>query len=225
VQAHLGWAHWLNQHIAEREFGSAANDNFQAALKTDPSNVYANAMLGNYMLQNNGSFADAMAHLNTAVATGKARPFVRQLQMGGLYGVETPGARAEVFKAANDMRKGNEPLEDGWRRRIRDFCCEPDESEPDSLKEALTAVPQDEAWQTYIWLDHRLDNGLGNGATPRHSDTQRFARSYVEAYLFEVNGKKAEALAKYRALQVTLKGTFSILVEPVNNAVKRLSQS
>ena len=217
VQAHLGWAHWLNQHIAEREFGSAATDNFQAALKADPSNVYANAMLGNYLLLNGGSFGDAVARLNTAIATGKARPFVRQLQMGGLYGMETPGARAEVFKAANNMRKGNEPLEDGWRRRIRDFCCEPDEDEPNSLKEALTAVRQDEAWQTYLWLD--------NGVDPRRSDTQRFARAYIEAYLLEANGKKAEALQKYQALQVTLKGTFSILVEPVNNAVKRLSQS
>jgi tetratricopeptide (TPR) repeat protein len=216
VQSHLGWAHWLNQHIAEREFGSEAMDNFQAALKVDPRNVYAHAMLGNYKLQNNGSFTEAVGHLNTAVATGKARPFVRRLQIGGLNGMETPGARAEVFKAANDMRKNNEPLEDGMRSRIRTFCCEPADAEPAELKESFTALPQDEAWQTYLWLDQ--------GTDPRYADAQRFARAYVEAYLLEANGKKAEALKKYQALQVTLKGTLSSLQGPVNSAVKRLSQ-
>ncbi|WP_263382587.1 hypothetical protein [Granulicella arctica] len=28
IEAHLGWAHWLNQHIAEREFGPIAEQDF-----------------------------------------------------------------------------------------------------------------------------------------------------------------------------------------------------
>ena len=32
VRAHIGWAHWLNQHIAEREFGPSAEQNLRAAL-------------------------------------------------------------------------------------------------------------------------------------------------------------------------------------------------
>src|SRR6201999_2216636 len=61
VEAHLGWAHWLNQHIAEREFGPIAEHDLRAALALDPTNVYANAMLGNWMLQNGGNFAEAGA--------------------------------------------------------------------------------------------------------------------------------------------------------------------
>ncbi len=105
VQAHLGWAHWLNWHIAEREFGPAAEKNLRAALALDPSNVYANAMLGNWMLQNNGNFQEAIGHFGTAVATGKARPLVREMQVGGLLHDEVRGARAELVKAVNDMRK------------------------------------------------------------------------------------------------------------------------
>jgi tetratricopeptide (TPR) repeat protein len=216
VQAHLGWAHWLNQHIAMREFGSAAPDNFQAALKTDPSNVYAHAMLANYMLQTDGNFADAVAHLNAAVATGKVRPLVRRMQIGGLYGMETPGARAELFKAANDMRKGGEPLDDGLRGRIRTYCCNPPYSDASELKESLTSVSQDEAWQTYLWLDHGVD--------PQHADARGFTRDYIEAYLLEIHGKKAEALEKYQTLQAKLKGTLSSFKGPVDEAVKRLSQ-
>src|ERR1035438_8126362 len=52
IRAHIGWAHWLNQHIAEREFGSDAEQNLRAALASDPSNVYANSMFGDWLLLN-----------------------------------------------------------------------------------------------------------------------------------------------------------------------------
>ena len=110
VQAHIGWVHWLNQHIAEREFGNAAEQSFGAALATDPMNVYANAMLGNWELQNGRKFEDAIQHFDMAVETGKARPFVRSLQLGGLIHLESKGARREAVKAANDMRKSGESL-------------------------------------------------------------------------------------------------------------------
>jgi hypothetical protein len=53
ILAHIGWVHWLNWHIAEREIGPAAEQSFLQALKIDPSNMYANAMFGNWLLQNN----------------------------------------------------------------------------------------------------------------------------------------------------------------------------
>ena len=69
VQAHLGWAHWLNQHVAEREFppNAAAERNFRAALATDPSNVYANAMLGNWMTITVEVSTEAVEHFNSAI--------------------------------------------------------------------------------------------------------------------------------------------------------------
>jgi hypothetical protein len=216
VQAHLGWAHWLNQHIAEREFGSAANDNFQAALKVDPSNVYANAMLGNYLLQNGGNFAEGVAHLNTAVATGKARPFVRELQIGGLSGTDVTGTRAELFRAANDMRKDGESLDDGLRSRIRNVCCNPPYTMPDMLKESFTSVPQQDAWPTYLWLDNPQQDGS-------YADAQRFTRDYLQAYLLEIKGKKAEALQRYKAVQSEITGKHSSFEGPVDEAIKRLS--
>ncbi len=51
ILAHLGWAHWLNQKIAYQEFGSAAEQGMRKALTLEPSSVYANAMLGNWLLQ------------------------------------------------------------------------------------------------------------------------------------------------------------------------------
>jgi tetratricopeptide (TPR) repeat protein len=216
VQAHIGWAHWLNQHIAEREFGSAAEQNFQAALKTDPSNVYANAMLGNWMLQTNGNFAQAVAHLRAAAATGKARPFVHRLQLGGLIGDQQPGARAETARITDEMRKGGEPLDEDNKARILSYCCDPPYTEPQEITEFLSAVSQQDAWQTYLWLDDAPKEGP-------YLLVQQVKRGYIEANLLEIAGKRAEALAKFRALKQEMKNQSLSLEDLVDAAIKRLS--
>jgi tetratricopeptide (TPR) repeat protein len=215
VQAHLGWAHWLNQKIAEREFGSTAEDNLRAALAADPSNVYANAMLGNWLLQTNGSLTEAIQHFDTAVATGKARPLVRTFEIGGVIDLDRKGARVELMKVANDMRKANEPLDADDRKRIRDTCFEPIITDHGELEECLTAVPSDEAWSTYLWLDN---NAAGGEFQPQ-------VRDFVYANLLELNGKRQESLTKYRALQQELKSEPGSLKDRVDGAVIRLSRS
>lgn len=215
VQAHIGWAHWLNQHIAEREFGPVAEQNFRAALAADPSNVYANAMLGNWLLQNRGSLTEATQHLNIAVSTGKARPFVRELQFGGLVDLDEKGARAEVVKAANDMRKSGEPLDEEDRARILNFCFDPMLSEHGELSESLSAVPPDEVWQTYLWLDDK----------PEDARDRLISHNFIEANLMELSGKRPEALAKYRLLQQELKNWPGTFKDSVDAAIARLTQS
>jgi hypothetical protein len=214
VQAHLGLAHWLNETIAKREFGPTAEQDLHAALQADPSNVYANATLGAWMLQKNQNFSDANAHLNAAAATGRARPFVRNMQLAGLMDHDTPGARAALIQAANDMRKSSEPLDEDTRGRILSFCCDPMLGHAE-LFESLSAVPPDEASQTYLWLDDRQQEG----------DTQRLRRDFIAASLLEISGKRPEALEKYRALQQQLKGRPGSLKQSVDAAIARLSHA
>jgi len=214
VQAHIGWAHWLNQHIAEREFGTAAEQNFHAALNADPSNVYANAMLGNWMLQNGGNLADAMQHLNSAVATGKVRPYVRRLELGGLIYLDRMGSRSELVKAANDMRKSSEPLDDTTKARIVGFCFNPLVTDHEELSESLTAVAADEAWQTYLWLDNKPDDQQG----------ELLVHDFISANLLELSGKRRESLEKYRLLQLRLKDKSGTLKNSVDAAVARLTR-
>jgi tetratricopeptide (TPR) repeat protein len=214
VQAHIGWAHWLNQHIAEREFGTAAEQNFHAALNTDLSNVYANAMLGNWMLQNGGNLADAMQHLNRAVATGKVRPYVRRLELGGLIYLDRKGSRSELVKAANDMRKSSEPLDDTTKARIVGFCFNPLVTDHEELSESLTAVAADEVWQTYLWLDNKPDDQQG----------ELLVQDFISANLLELSGKRRESLEKYRLLQRRLKDKSGTLKNSVDAAVARLTR-
>jgi tetratricopeptide (TPR) repeat protein len=213
VQAHLGWAHWLNWHIAEREFSPLAEKNLRAAVDLDKANVYGNAMLGNWMLQNNRDFQEAIGHLNTALGTGKARPLVREMQIGGLLNDEKPGARAELVKAVNDMRKNGEAIEDEERYRIRSFCYNTSASNHANLVESLSAVPEEDSWKTFLWLD---DN---------HEDRMDpLARDFIHANLLEVSGNRSEALEKFRALQRDAKAMQFSFKGQVDDAVKRLTK-
>ncbi|HKO13860.1 MAG TPA: hypothetical protein VJV22_17965 [Acidobacteriaceae bacterium] len=224
VQAHLGWAHWLNQHIAAREFGPAAEQNLRAALTTDPNNVYANGMLGNWMLQNGGDFDEAIQHFDLAIATGKALPLVRGLQLGALIYDEQPGARRELMKVANAMRTHGEPIDRGERHRIFGFCCAflRDHKE---VVESLSALPAQDAWQTYLWLE--------DAAGPDLSGPQALLRTlthdYVQAMLLEISGNRPEALRQYRMVQQKLRQQRgergNSLDDAVNASITRLTHS
>jgi hypothetical protein len=216
IQAHLGWAHWLNQHIANREFGPDAEQNLRAALAADPHNVYANAMLGNWTLQNGGSIPDAVQLFNTSVATGKVRPFVRALQLAGLVGRDAPGARNAVMQAANDMRRSGEPLDPATRRRVVTFCCDPTLNNHVELAESLAAIPPDDAWSTYLWLD-------GPRSDPDAGRLQSIQHAFIQANLSEVAGKNQHALAQYRQLRLQLSTMPGTLLDAVNTAIVRTS--
>ncbi len=167
------------------------------------------------MLLNNGDFTEAVQHFDAAVATGKARPFVRKLQLGGLINLDKPGARAAVVKAANDMRKAGEPLTDPYKSHILGFCFDPIVTHHTELVESLSAVPPDDAWQTYLWLD-QIHNDDGNHG-------ENLVHDFIQANLLEVSGRQPEALAKFRILQKQLAGNGSSMQRETDAAVTRLS--
>ncbi len=216
VEAHLGWAHWLNGQMAQRESGSIADSDLRAALKIDPSNVYAHAMTGFLELKTGGRLELAMQHFQTAVATRRARSFVRRLQLGALIYFDEPGARAELIRVANDMRKNNEVMEPGNRRRILGFCFDPIVTNHKELVESLSAVPNDEARKTYEWLDAEPSGG-------ESEDWRKLKNDYIDANLLELNGNREEALAKYRELQKQLGKGYSSLGNATNAGIARLS--
>ena len=118
ILAHLGWAHWLNEKIAFKEFDGAERV-FSQSLAIDSSNVFANSMMGNWLLQTHGDSAAAMRHFQIALTTGKQRPLVRSMQIGGLLYNTDPGMQAEFARTLNEMRKNNESVEPGIKSRAR----------------------------------------------------------------------------------------------------------
>ena len=214
LQAHLGWAHFLNEKIASREDDSVALNDWHDALSVDPTNVYANAMLANWMLQTGGgALAESVQHFHTAVATGRARPFVRGLQLGGLLYLEKPGARAEMMKVANEIRNQGEPLDAGYRHRLSNWLFSPSVTDHKELAEALTAVPSDDAWRTYLWL-------LGDAVDD--SEVRDLNQKFIHANLLELSGNHDGALSEYRELQQKLRNQPGSLQDEVGAAIQRL---
>jgi len=183
----------------------------------DPTNVYANAMFGNWLLQNGGNFAEAIDHFNTAVKTGKERPWIRNMQVSTLIYNETPQAGTELIKTANDMRKNHETLSGSDKHRILAFNYELSSFHKTRLTEVLSAVPPDESWATYLWLDDQQNSD------PADVETQQRRRDYIYAKILDLSGKQQEALASYKVLQTKLKGSDFTLVEAVDDSIKRLA--
>ncbi len=197
ILAHLGWLHFMNEKIAFKEFGNAERF-FAQAIAIDPANVYAHAFWGNWLLQTNGDSAKALQHFDSALATNSQRELVRGLQLGGLLGNEAPGMRAAFVKALNQVRINHEPLEQVIRDRVS-YLYSPTVSDANEMREVLTAVPPDDGWSTFVWLDpeHAME-----GNPPALKD-------FVHANLTEISGDRAAALAEFRLLDATLrKGHF-----------------
>ena len=216
IQAHLGWAHFLNSKLAERESDSVAVADWHSALAKDPTNPYANAMLGNWMLQSDGDLSAADEHFHTAVQNGSARPFVRTLQVGGLVYLDRSGARAELVRVTNEMRKGGEELNPGERSRVASWCFAPGVTQHQELVEALGAVPSDEAWQTYMWLE-----AGSSSESPAEKDLKR---QFIHANLLELSGRRDAALSAYREIEKELKDRPGSFRDQVAAAIGRLTR-
>jgi hypothetical protein len=219
ILAHMGWLHWLNQHIAYREFGPAAERDLRQALRVDPSNVYAHGMLANWMMQTGHRTEEALDHFRIAIESNKARPFVRRLQLGAMIYPRNTETRVALIRVANEMRRNGESLEEGQRRRIL-TAYNPTVNSAEELTQTLSAVPPADAWATWLWLSEPAVDGTGR-------EGQRLQRDFIQANILEIGGKRQEALAAFEKLRSELKqgGYNGRIVTHVEHAITRLSKS
>lgn len=211
IEAHLAWAHWWNESVAQRESGDAGADDLRKALALDPTNALANAMTGDLTLRTSGDLDEAMRSFRTAEAAGKDRPMVRMIEVISLLEFEKKGARAELVRVANAMRKNGEPLGDHSKRDIVNLCYDTTLNSQEELMESFMAVPPGEGWPTFEWLNVNGDE-----------DDRRMLGRFVEASLLEVGGDRAGALAQFLAMQKDLAGKPGSLKDKVDAAVRRL---
>jgi tetratricopeptide (TPR) repeat protein len=190
ILAHLGWAHYMNEKIAVKECGNAERY-FQQALAIAPKNVYGSAFLRKWLLQTGGDRMQALSHFQTALATNQERRLVRSMQLGGLYLNDAPGMRGELVKALNEMRVAHEPLDRSFQGRLS-YLYSPTVSTAAELREVLTAVPVDDSWKTYLWLN------------PERPGDSTVECDFVQANLTEISGDRAKALAEFKALAAAL---------------------
>ena len=217
ILAHIGWAHWLNQHLAHREFGPAAERDLRHALQIDSSNVFAHAMLGNWMMQTGGRIEEALQHFRIAGEGNRARPFVRRLQLGVMVYPRDPETRVALIRVVNEMRRNGEPIDDRQKRRVLG-AYNPTVNSAEELSTTLSAVPPSDALATYVWLDPP-------GTNRSDLDYQRIQHDFIHASILEIERKRQEALAAFQTLRTELKrrGYDGRIVNHVDRAITRLS--
>ena len=122
--AHRGWADFLR---SRDNVGTAAPESYyRRALEVDPRNVYAHAMWGHWIAWRRGKLADAQAHFNAALASGRQRPYVRGLQLASMRNMRGEETDAELLRIVHDMQSHQEPLKEDTRSDIRSiyyFAC------------------------------------------------------------------------------------------------------
>ena len=213
ILAHIGWAHWLNQHIAYKEFGPAAERAMRQSLTVDPTNVFAHAMLGNWLLQTHGDTAEALRHFEAAEHTGQQRPLLRQMQLGGMIYNDDPRIPAALMRVVNQMRIDGETLDGHYRSRLMSYF-RPGNS--DESRKMLSAVPPSDAWATFLWLDD----------SPRGDDLkyEGFRREFIHALVLELDDKTAEALTLLTELDGKMRSAHFTgrLLDDVSTTLKRL---
>jgi hypothetical protein len=126
---------------------------------------------------------------------------------------DAPGLRGELVRVLNEMRVNREPLDTSLQGRLS-YLYSSTASTADEWHEVLTAVPAEDAWKTYLWLN------------PEHSGDAAVERDFVHANLTEISGDRAKALAEFKALAVALRAQHlnGRIADYTAAAIKRLSQ-
>ena len=211
VVAHLGWLNFLRENITGQ--GGITESHLREALRIDPENVYANAMIGEWLLLPPANLEEAKTHFATALKSGKAKPFVRGCQLEGMIYNEEPGVRAELIRVANQMRKDNDPISDDDKGRIHSYFSTTIGTDAE-LREVVSAAPPDEVWATYEWV---------SPPAAEASDFNKMEARFIQASIDEVSGKREEALQIYRSLGKEIKDPNLRISQRVRDAVRRLS--
>ncbi|HKF44475.1 MAG TPA: hypothetical protein VKG01_15365 [Thermoanaerobaculia bacterium] len=214
--AHMGWADFLRSR--EGGGGPDPDGSYRKALAEDPNNPYANAMLGHWTLWRGGKLEEANRLFAAALASGRAREFVRGLQISALLNSHAEEAENEAIRVVNEMRKAGEKSEnaltDVARGRLFSIYFGRIDS-PRPRLEFLAVVPPAEHLDTFQWLFARIP----------FDESKSIQREYWLALLEESAGKTNEALQRLRALRSKLpRHSAGRLTDSVDASITRLSR-
>jgi tetratricopeptide (TPR) repeat protein len=215
ILAHIGWANFLRyrENPADRDLVARS---YHDALKIDPQNPYAHAMAGHWILWNNGKVEAANLEFSAALASGRERAFVRELQLSAFNNGHSDVEDAQLLRIASEMRVNKEPIKAAYDNDIYNRVFYFRTSDLKGLGEVLTGsgLRPDETLTTYDWL-----------ATQTAGDQDvRQVREFIVAFLAGMVGNHAEALSKFKSLQAELHGqTTNSLLSDVGEAIKRVS--
>ena len=219
VTAHLGWAHFLKFRIAQNDSFENTEPYLRKAHELDGLDVYANAMLGNWLLQTHrGRVHEGSAYLRTAVehSAKEKKSWARRFQLGALIHNDNPGAHRELAMVANEMRKSGERLNSAMKRDIL-LIYAPAVTRLAELDEVLSVGPPEEMWATYSWL---ADDGESADA-----EWKKVKSQFNLARMQELAGRPQEARLQYEQIERYPRIAQTALATPTKEALSRLNKT
>jgi len=190
LQAHMGWADYLR--IRDGAGGLNPVQHYEKALADEPTNVYAHTMWAHLMWVDNNSADDAAKHFDAALATGRERAYVRDMQVAAmLYHLGGAGQIA-LTRVANDMHKNNEPVDSEMRERLWTYVYDDGMNRThDRRVKFMAAMSDPENLATFQWLFPEAQIRAD----------RKNAWRYCVATLEEAAGQNQAARAHYESLR------------------------
>lgn len=212
--AHLGWAYFYKARDYSSSLEGSARLNisrhYKEALAVDPGNPYAHVHWGHLIIWTRESTDDALMHFSAAIASGRARPYVRSVQLAALRNLQDNDGAFLI--AVNAMLKNDEPIAASTRRDVHSIYYVALHSDK-SIQRLLAAMPATEQIGMIRTLFY------GGDFDPSRIPT----REASLAVLQEAAGLRHEALNTWLALRSHL-ATDSIYITRADDAIKRLSR-
>ena len=192
--AHLGWEAALRSGPGGEDTSDATAESFfRQAVEADPSNPYAHAHWG-YWLAWQQKLGEASSRFDAALASGRARPYVRAVQLAALLLHTTPAFGTAYIAAVADMIRNGEAVDAAVRDRVYALYAFRFDGEAPfaQLTAALPAAAQIALVRT-LFID----------AADRRPDRTAAAYSWL-ARLQEAAGDQEGALASWRSVLSSL---------------------
>jgi tetratricopeptide (TPR) repeat protein len=210
--AHVGWAYFLKSRDGPSE--AAPEKSYAQAVQADAGNPYAHAYWGHWILWNRGSIEEALKHFSIAVAGGRERDYVRQIELSALENNRSATADAEYLAVVGEMQVKGEPMPARARSRVYSIYSFALYDDPKFSKFTPIVPPERQI---------AVIRALLSGA---QFDASKFpTRDAAIAVLEEARGEKALALAAWKSVRTAFKGDdSSSLSRRAAAEIKRLSR-
>jgi len=211
LYAHIGWANFLRNR--EGAGGQDPQASYQKALAEEASNVYAHAMWGHNILFKGGTLESAKQHFASALASGRERAYVRDLQFAALLNNMESATQIEAARVAAEMRKAGEPIDERLRERLWTYVYYAGLMPGSRRKDFMDAMRDPDGPATFRWL--YPENQV-------REDRRNLWRFFM-ASLEQAAGERDSALARYESLRADIQhDRLSRLLEPTIAAIKQL---
>jgi tetratricopeptide (TPR) repeat protein len=211
--AHIGYGASL-----EARDGRPAGDpaqSYRDAIAIDPDNPYAHAYLGHYLLGHGAPLDEGKAEFEKALASGRAKDYVRVLQLAAMKNRGSDGD-ADYIAVINDMRKNGEIVDESMRGDLYNIywsACGSHEDADNLKRFAALTPPAEQAATVKVFVTDQ----------PRIDSAHRLTGEACLATLLEAAGDRAGALAAWESIRKDAQGdAFADLRKRADAAARKL---